>query len=43
MTDFLQYLVKRSYKLSPVFIKGDWIEIDSESDLEAYEKKQYKL
>jgi len=38
MTDFLQYLVKRSYKLSPVFIKGDWIEIDSVSDLEAYEK-----
>lgn len=33
MTDFLQLLIENNYKISPLFIEGGWIEIDSEEDL----------
>ena len=33
MTDFLQYLIDRKYPLTPIFIDGGWLEIDTPGDL----------
>lgn len=35
MTDFLQLLIENNYKISPLFIEGGWIEIDSKDDLKS--------
>lgn len=34
MTDFLQLLIENNYEISPLFIEGGWLEIDSVEDLE---------
>lgn len=36
LTDFIQYLIKKKWNISPVSIKGKWIEIDSKKDLNLY-------
>ena len=32
LTDFLNYLIKKGYKLKPIFIEQEWIEIDTVKD-----------
>ena len=32
LTDFLNHLVKLGYKLKPIFINNDWIEVDTVRD-----------
>ena len=39
LTDFLQELIKLQIKITPVFINGDWCEIDTPMDLEIARKK----
>lgn len=39
LTDFFQELIDRNYKISPVFINGNWLEIDTPEDLEGAQKK----
>jgi len=41
MTDFLQGLIEESQKLSPVFIKNGWLELDSMNDYQIY-NQMYK-
>lgn len=37
LTDFLQYLIEKEYKIEPIFIEGGWMEIDTFQD---YQKAQ---
>ena len=37
MTEFIQVLIENSWKVSPVWIDGGWLEVDSLEDLESYE------
>ncbi len=37
MTDFLQELIRRGFALTPVYIDGGWVEIDSRRDLDVAE------
>jgi len=39
LTDFLQEMIDSEIKISPVFIKGQWCEIDTPMDLELARKK----
>ena len=32
LTDFLSHLIKNGYKLKPIFINNDWIEVDTVRD-----------
>jgi L-glutamine-phosphate cytidylyltransferase len=41
LTSFLQLLIDSGFKLSPVFIEGGWVEIDSVEDLEKL--KNYEI
>ena len=40
MTDFLQILINRGYKLTPLNFKTPWIEIDNQNDLKNNEHKK---
>jgi len=42
LTEFLQRFIDNGIKVSPIFIKGGWLEVDSCADLEAYEKNWNK-
>ena len=39
LTDFLQELIKLQTKITPIFINGNWCEIDTPMDLEIARKK----
>ena len=43
MTDLLQSLIEKGVHISPVFIEGGWVEIDSKRDLSAYESSEIKF
>jgi choline kinase len=34
MTTFIQILISNKFQVTPVFINGGWVEIDSPSDLD---------
>ena len=36
LTDFIQYLITKKWNISPVTIKGNWLEVDSKKDLKLY-------
>ena len=38
MTDFLQYLINKGEKIKPSFIYSGWLEFDTISDIQTYEK-----
>lgn len=38
MTDFLQHLIDRGMSVRPVLIDGGWLEVDSASDLDLYNR-----
>lgn len=40
MTDFLQILINKGYKLTPLNFKSPWIEFDNQSDLKITEHKK---
>ena len=40
MTDFLQVLINKGYKLTPLNFKSPWIEFDNQNDLKNNEHKK---
>ena len=43
MTEFIQNYINSGGRVNPFFIKGGWLEVDSISDIHAYESKKGKL
>lgn len=43
MTTFIQLIIDNLMPVKAVFIKGNWLEIDSHSDLSAYEKNNIRI
>ena len=43
MTSFIQMMIDNLINVSPVYINGGWLEIDSISDIECYEKVKLKV
>jgi L-glutamine-phosphate cytidylyltransferase len=41
LTSFIQLLINRFGNVSPVYINGDWVEVDTASDLEIYTKNNF--
>jgi choline kinase len=39
ITDIIQELIELDYNVKPIFVKGDWLEIDTPQDLEIASKK----
>ena len=40
MTDFLVYLIQNNFNLSPIYIKRNWLELDTIKDLRLYRRKK---
>ena len=38
MTSFIQFIIDNLLDVKPVFIDGEWLEIDTIQDLNIYEK-----
>ena len=38
MTSFLQHLISQGHRISPVFVDGGWLEVDTVQDLNLYEQ-----
>jgi len=43
MTSLIQMVIDNVMNVTPVFINGEWIEIDSVEDINAYNKKGIKF
>ena len=39
ITDIIQELIELDYNIKPIFVKGNWLEIDTPQDLEIASKK----
>ena len=39
ITDIIQELIELDYNIKPIFVKGNWLEIDTTQDLEIASKK----
>jgi len=41
LTDFILYLIDKSYQINTLKIRGGWSEFDTQEDIDLFEKRQY--